>query len=58
MEDCTGSKPNSSIRFCIGYQDLNKDSHKYAYMIPRVDTVQFEQPDAQYIMKINLKGAY
>ena len=51
-------KKNGSIRFCIDYRKLNKETKKDSYPLPRVDDLLDDLADAKWFSTIDLASGY
>ena len=51
-------KKDGSLRMCIDYRQLNKDTVKNKYPLPRIDDLFDQFQGASYFSKINLHSGY
>lgn len=51
-------KPDGSVRFCIGFREVNKIAEFDAYPMPRTDVLLSRLGEAQYIMAVDLTKGY
>lgn len=49
---------DSSLRMCIGYQELNKLTLKNKYPLPRIDDLFGQLRGASVLLKIDLRSGY
>jgi hypothetical protein len=51
-------KKDATLRMCIDYRELNKNTIKNRYSIPRIDELIDELHGEVYFLKINLRSGY
>jgi len=51
-------KKDSSLRFCVDYQELNKVTRKDTYPLPRVDDLLDQIGQSKFFTTLNLASGY
>ena len=54
----TTQKKDGSVRMCVDYRDINAQTEKDAYPLPRIDQVWPVLPKARYMASIDLLIGY